>query len=341
MLTEAPTLDEETIAEIANTIYVNSGMGYELQQGFIDKLNEFYDAQPETRNFHDGETWNVINQWANDHTHGMIPKIFASKDAFNEYAASYLLNAIYFKGVWANMFDKANTREEVFNGGETVPMMRQEEEYEYAENNLYQAVRLPYGNGAYQMTVFLPREDKTIDDVLATIDGHNWQFQKDGRFMVDLKLPRFKTETGLKLVPVMADLGMPSAFSEVAEFPYFCNRPVFIGDMFQKAVIDLDEEGTKAAAVTIIEVATSMPCEATFHANRPFFYIISERSTGVIFFIGQYTGSTTANILQTENSKNAKDNPTIYDLQGRIVLNGQLKKGLYIVGGKKVIVNRR
>ena len=342
LLTEAPTLDEMTKAEIANTIYVNSGKGYELQQGFVDKANKYYDAQPEARNFYDGETWKVINQWTNDHTNGMIPKLFATEDDFNEDAASYLLNAIYFKGGWANKFDKDNTRDEAFNGGEMVPMMRQTENFEYTENDLYQAVCLPYGNGAYQMTVFLPWENKTINDVLSKMNGKNWQIKHDRPLTIDLKLPRLKTDTSLPLVNIMSELGMPSAFSETtAEFPYFGNRDVYISNMFQKAAIDLNEEGTEAAAVTVIEMYDMASPAIDFHANRPFFYIISEQSTGVIFFIGQYVGNGTSGATQVENSSDTKELSAVYDLQGRKVaanLSSRLKKGIYIVDGKKVIL---
>lgn len=340
MLNEAPTLDVETTAEIANTIFVNSGTGYELQPGFVEKANTYYDATPEALDFYDDATIDIINHWANEHTHGMIPSI-VDKETFIRDAASYLLNALYFKGVWANKFFKDDTRDEAFNGGDMVPMMRQREEFDYTENDLFQAVRLPYGNGSYLMTLFLPREGKTISDVLDTMDGHNWQFRCDGEYMVDLKMPRFQTENLLNLVKVMSDLGMPTAFSGGAEFPYFGNRDVFIGDMFQKAVIKLDEEGTEAAAVTVIVPIESMSQEVTFHANRPFFYTISERSTGVIFFIGQYMGDITMDMHQIENAKNTIENPAIYDLQGRKVgadQSSRLKKGIYIVDGKKVIV---
>lgn len=342
MLTNAPTLDKETTAEIANTLYVNSSKDYQLQQSFVDKADTYYDAQPEARDFYDGVTRNVINQWANDHTHGMIPKVFPNEESFNPDANSYLLNAIYFKGVWASKFDKANTRDESFNDGTTVPMMRQESEFYYAENDLCQTLQLPYGNGAYLMTVFLPREGKTIADVLATMDGHNWQVKNTECCLVNLKLPCFKTETDLRLVPIMKDLGMPTAFTDDAEFPNFGNRPVFISNMFQKAVIDLDEEGTKAAAVTVIEVAESEPeppVVKDFHANRPFFYIISEQSTGIIFFIGQYAGNATKGGTGIMTLSRTQESPAVYDLQGRRINKGQMKNGLYIVGGKKFVVN--
>ena len=344
LLTEAPTLDETTKAEIANTIYVNSGKGYELQQGFTDKANEFYDAQPEARDFYDGVTWEVINQWANDHTHGMIPKVFPTEESFNVDAASYLLNAIYFKGAWANKFDKANTRDEAFNGGDTVPMMSQTEDFEYTENDLYQAICLPYGNGAYQMTVFLPRKDKTIGDVLSQMDGKNWQMKHAGSYLVNLKMPRLKTETSLPLVDIMSELGMPTAFNPAtADFPYFGNRDVFISNMFQKATIDLDEEGTEAAAVTVIEATESMPMSVDFHADRPFFYIISERSTGIIFFMGQYLGEGIGtSIREIEDGIHIIENG-IYDLQGRKIEKGKLAsrkltRGLYIINGRKKLI---
>lgn len=344
MLSEAPTLDEETTAEIANTIFVNSGVGYSLQQGFKDKALQFYDATPQALNFHDEATMDIINQWASEHTHGMIPTIL-DKKTFKPGSVSYLLNALYFKGTWAKKFYKELTTDEPFNGGAPEPMMIQYSEFDYADNDLYQAIRLPYGNGAYLMTLFLPREGKTIADVLSGMDGHNWQFRSSNEYdYVDLKMPRFKTDTRLQLVKIMRELGMPTAFEPGAEFPYFCNVPDFyISNMFQKAAIDLDEEGTTAAAVTGIEGQTgeNQPRIATFHANRPFFYIISERSTGTIFFIGQFLGSITAGVTKMENGKTDTSLQPIYDLQGRRVGTGHtkgLKPGLYIVGGKKVMI---
>ena len=336
LLTEAPQLDKETTAEIANTIYVNRGTGYELQQGFVDKVNEYYDAQPQALDFYDDATIDIINQWANEHTHGMIPEI-VDKTSFDHNAASILLNAIYFKGVWANKFDKAMTQDETFNGVETQPMMHQMEEFLYTENDLYQAVRLPYGNGAYEMTIFLPRKGKTIGEVLSQMDGKNWRPRYQSLYQVDLKMPRFQTETELPLNDTMKELGMPTAFTMGAEFPYFGNRDVFISQMFQKAKIELDEEGTKAAAVTEIWMAESACTDvAEFHANRPFFYIISEQSTGAIFFIGQYMGENPALAINSPALPLSKTNNTYYDLTGRRVT--MPSKGIYIHNGKIVLV---
>ena len=339
MLTECAEIDKETKVMIGNTIYMNRG--YELQEAFKEKANKYYDANPETRDFADGETMDVINQWASDHTEGMIEKIL-SPEEFDVNAVSYLLNAIYFKGAWTLEFDPDMTRTEAFKSGEKVQMMHQQNEFEYTENDLYQAIRLPYGNMGYAMEVFLPREGKTLDDLVAKLNGGNWQF-KGKTQLVDLKLPRFETDTEVDLKPIMTALGMPSAFDPAnAEFPYFCNTSVFIDLMKQVAKIKLDEEGTEAAAVTIIgykETAVMNP--TTFHANRPFLYIISEQSTGAIFFIGQFMGDVTASVAQP-SATTRQPSPT-YDLQGRKLSNskwsnGQIRKGIYIKDGKKFVV---
>ena len=317
---------------------MNSRWGFELKEPFVQKANDYYDAQPEARDFYDGLTRDVINQWGSDHTQGMIKEVL-TKDEFDKDAVSYLLNALYFKGAWANKFNPDYTRDEPFDGSETVPMMHITDEFQYTDNDLYQAVKLPYGNGAYLMTVILPREGKTISDVLKQMDGKNWQF-KGGGSDVDLKLPRFETNTNLDLKPIMMALGMPTAFNPgLADFSEFCNVPTYIGLMKQVARIIVNEEGTEAAAITIIGEATAgMPHYSRFYATRPFLYLISEQSSGCIFFIGQYMGESTRGTDHIENPIITTGHPTIYDLQGRQVANGQLKKGLYIVDGRKVVI---
>ena len=335
MLTESSDVDKNTKVMIGNTIFVNRD--YELLMPFVQKANYFYDASPESRDFADGKTMDVINQWASDHTEGMIDKIL-SPNEFNPTAVSYLLNAIYFKGGWTQEFDPSKTRTEAFKNGENVQMMHQMNKFIYTENDLFQAIRLPYGNGGYRMDVLLPREDKSLDDLLPQLNGSDWLF--NGKMWdVDLKLPRFETDTNVDLKPVMSALGMPSAFDPyAAEFPYFCNYPIFIALMKQVAKIKLDEEGTEAAAVTIIgSEATSLPREAKFYANRPFLYIISEQSTGAIFFIGQFMGDVTAGVSPPQSPQ--KGGSPVYDLQGRRMAENQpLHPGIYVKDGRKFVV---
>ena len=331
LLTEAPALDSDTRVAIANNIYMNKP--YVLKADFARKAYDYYDAQPESRDFSDGVTRDVINQWGSDHTEGMITEAIKEHE-FNPQAISYLLNALYFKGEWTYKFDVENTTDELFNGGgKPVPMMHQEgNELRYTENDLYQAVKLPYGNGAYLMTVFLPRQGKTVGDVLNGLDGKSWQFAGSTSY-IDLKLPRFETNTDIDLKPIMSALGMPSAFSEDAEFPDFCNTNTFIGMMKQVAKIKVNEEGSEAAAVTVIEMdkAVATPENHVFHATRPFLYIISEQSTGAIFFIGQYMGDGTTRMEGVKNE--GVKNGNIYNLSGQR-LSTPPAKGLYITDGR-------
>ena len=216
MLTEAPLLDKLTKVSIANTIYVNKD--YNLIPDFVTKAKTYYGAEPETRDFADGKTCDVINQWASDHTEKMIEEVL-KKDEFNPDAASYLLNAIYFKGAWSEKFDKGNTKDETFKGYGTekwLPIMHQEHQFNYTETDDCQALSLPYGNNAYCMTILLPKEGKTVLDVAKTLTPESWQqFQWMGSAVVDVKLPRFESKTDVDLKPVMSVLGMPRAFDDI------------------------------------------------------------------------------------------------------------------------------
>ncbi len=297
MLAEALHLDKLTKVQIANNIYVNKD--YTLNPVFVEKANDFYNAQPETRDFADGKTRDVINQWASDHTEKMIEEVL-SEDEFDPAAVSYLLNAIYFKGTWKEKFKKEETKEEAFKStGKNVPMMHMEQEFLYADKGDYEALNLPYGNGAYSMTILLPKDGKTTYDIAQSLTSESWKSMwksgvPSGGATVDVKLPRFETNTDLDLVKIMSRLGMPKAFTVSAEFPDFCNVPTYIALMKQVARIKVSEEGTEAAAVTVIgmknSVTPSEPIHVNFHADHPFIYIISEQSTGAIFFIGHYTG---------------------------------------------------
>ena len=203
------------------------------------------------------------------------------------------------------------------------------------------------------MTLFLPRIGSTLDDMLAAMDGKNWNSADYKRRGVLLSMPRIETDTKQDLVDIMASLGMKNAFLKYDGHGFldFCyvgdneenSEQCWISLMKQKAHLKLDEKGTEAAAATAIGVVNKGAShDVEFIANRPFLYIISERSTGSIFFIGQYMGDTTTGVHAMANDKKVRSNDkAVYDLQGRRVDAGDsstLKKGIYIIGGKKKVV---
>ena len=306
-----PKVDESVKLNIANAIFLNKH--YTLKEQFQKDMNDYYDAKAEALDFSSPQTLEHINGWCNDKTKGMIPKIL---DEVNPYMVSYLLNAIYFKADWASKFDPKNTKEETFTtekGSTTLPMMHQNVLISYLKTNTYSAVILPYGSGLWNMTVLLPEEGATTDDIIkevaqsSVLNNRGW-CETGGNFFrgyeVDLKLPRFETasdtdELDVKngLVGLMQKMGINLAFdSYLAEIPNMCEVPVYIAMMRQKAKIKVNEEGSEAAAVTVAGMieTSAMPMEypkATFHANRPFVYVIQEASSGVILFVGKFTGA--------------------------------------------------
>ena len=308
-----PKVDDKVTLNIANAIFVNKD--YTLKQQFQQDTQTYYDATAESLDFSSPQTLDHINGWCNKKTNGMIPTIL---DEVKPEMVSYLLNAIYFKADWASKFDQKNTKEETFypeynylmdinDNPIKLPLMHQNVLISYIKNDIYSAISLPYGNCRYSMTVLLPEEGKTTYDVIAEMAKEGWKVgftSLMSAYEVDLKLPRFETssdtdELDIKdgLVGLMQKMGIKLAFDDcLADIPNMCEVPVYIDMMRQKAKIKVNEEGSEAAAVTVagmMEKSSIGPAEypkATFHANRPFVYFIAEASSGVILFVGKFTG---------------------------------------------------
>ena len=304
-----PKADNSVMLNIANAIFVNKE--YTLKSQFQQDMQTYYDAKAEVLDFSSPQTLDHINGWCKEKTNDMIPTIL---DNVDPDMMSYLLNAIYFKAGWTSKFDQKNTKEEDFttkNGNTNLPLMHQNVLINYLKNNTYAAIEMPYGNGMWKLTVMLPEEGKTTDDIISLLSqrGLYTKTSSDSKgemltpYEVDLKLPRFETssdtnELDIKdgLVGLMQKMGIKLAFnSDFAEIPNMCEYPVFISMMRQKAKIKVNEEGSEAAAVTVggMKENAMMPIEypkATFHANHPFVYVISEVSSGVILFVGKFTG---------------------------------------------------
>ena len=296
LIEKTERLDKAVTVEIANYVAVNKE--FKLNSKFQKSVERDYKAGVESLNFTSPSTLKRINDWCNDRTHGMIPSIINELDPD---AVSYLMNAIYFNGTWKDKFSKEETKQEMFRGYtrdiQYVDMMHRHGEYFYADGDGYSAVSIPYGNGAFRMTVILPTEGSFLRDVMASMDGGKFQALQRSmeKCNVDLKIPRFTTEVDLPLNDIISALGAPLIFSSQADFSQFARGDFYVSKMFQKAKIEVSEEGTKAAAVTaaIMMMSAVRPEKkrnVVFHADSPFAYIISENSTGSIYFMGQYTG---------------------------------------------------
>jgi serine protease inhibitor len=290
--------DSKVILEIANAIY--SHQGFTVLPDFTSTNRNFYQAEVNALNFaNTAEALKTINGWVAQKTHDKIPTII---DTIDPALRMILLNAIYFNGIWKNKFGEKDTHNYPFYlaDGTTkdVPTMKLETSLEYASNNLFSAVNLPYGNGQFQMTVLLPNEGKTTKNVIAELNSDNWQkWEKsfEAAKPVVVTMPRFKFSWELRLNDILQSMGMKQAFmGEVADFSGISGaKDLYIGYVIHKTYIDVNENGTEAAAVTAVGMFTNSIGEPDlrkyFTVNRPFLFAITEKTTGAILFIGEVT----------------------------------------------------
>ena len=309
LIDEAPKTDPSVTLEIANIVIGNDYRHVGFEPPYVRDMQDYYRAEITNLDFSQKtETLAEVNGWCNDKTHGMIPEIL-NESELKANALLLLMNAIYFKATWAEKFDPADTRDKTFTteGEKTqsLPMMHRKALAQYSENDVCTMLNLPYGSGdKWSMKVLLPREGKTVDDVIATLNAESWQQLRYNGWspIVDIEMPRFKTTFETDLVEPLSAMGAPTMFTpDFAEFPNICSnfkQDLYVGLMKQKAAIEVDEEGTKASAVTVAGFVDSAggpwdiekPMNVDFHANRPFVYVIQEASSGVIFFLGTYRG---------------------------------------------------
>lgn len=308
LIDEAPETDPSVTLEIANIVIGNNYRHVDFEPQYKWDMQDYYRAEITNLDFSQKtETLAEVNGWCNDKTHGMIPEIL-NESELKTNALLLLMNAIYFKATWTDKFDPDDTRDKTFTteNGQTQsrPMMHRKAGAEYSENDVCTMLNLPYGSGdKWSMKVLLPREGKTVDDVINSLNAESWQALRHNSWypVIDIEMPRFKTSFETDLKQPLSGMGAPTMFTPgAAEFPNICSnykQDLYVFLMKQKAAIEVDEEGTKASAVTITGLVDSAapgsyekPMSVDFHANRPFVYVIQEASTGVIFFLGTYRG---------------------------------------------------
>jgi serpin B len=287
------SLDPKVLMEIANAIFYRDD--FEVEEDFINLNKQFYDAKISGLDFGSPDALNTINGWVAEKTHDKIKTIL---DRITRDQVMFLLNAIYFKGIWQKEFNTESTEELSFyleNGTSIITeTMQRLDTLPYAKNELFSAVQFSYGSGNYNMFVFLPETDKNIGDIVEKLNEENWKNWMESfeeTQSVDIKFPRFKYAYEIKLNDVLSKMGMEIAFTPAADFTGINkNGGLMIGFVKHKSFIEVNEEGTEAAAVTVVAIertsTSTGPEKVPFYVNRPFVYAITEKDTGAILFMG-------------------------------------------------------
>jgi serpin B len=286
--------------EIANALWAQSG--FPINPDFLKLSERFYEAAVDSLDFAQDpqKAADTINAWVNRKTRGKIPTIVHSADRTTRLI---ITDAVYFKGRWTSPFDKKATERGPFYlpGGATaeVPLMVQIGKYPYFETDSFQAVRLPYGNQRFAMYVFLPRKRDGLPGLMGSLDQRHWS-EWTGRFAERkgrITLPRLHLSYAKSLNDPLKSMGMAVAFDSMgADFSRIHPPPppLFIQDVQHKTYVELDEKGTRAAAVTSVEIGVAMaqinePAPFEMVVNHPFFCAIAEQQSGALLFAGIVT----------------------------------------------------
>jgi serpin B len=282
-------VDSKTTFTTANSVWIDEG--FKVKPEFLsDKkfIGETFNQKLSTT-----KTRDDINNWCDVKTHSCIKKVLS--EPLPETCRMVLANALYFKGMWKNKFSKDDTKEKEFTNSDgsksKVQMMSQVSEFLAYEGIDMDFAEFPYGNDNYCMDVFLPHEDKKLDECMKNFDQKTFEeyLNKAGKGEVLVEMPRMKLEYMNSLVKPLKAMGMTDAFSEKADFSGLSDEKVSISDVIQATFVNVDEEGTEAAAVTVATLDNSvMPMRtSSFIMNRPFVYIIREKTSGTILFMGK------------------------------------------------------
>ena len=291
------SLDEDVVFELANAIFYANG--FQVEVPFLSTNKDYYDAKVESLNFSSPSSVKHINDWVAEKTHDKIEKIVESLSPDDRMV---LLNAIYFNGIWSVKFDEDGTKMRNFNKKDgtlyEVPTMNKEDKLEYSFNSLFSAVKLPYGSGQYNMIVLLPETNKNSADIIDGLSADNWnEWMEDFKTEehVVVSMPRFKFAFELKLNDVLKKMGMQKAFvSSQSDFTKITDdKTLYISSVVHKSFIDVNENGTEAAAVTSVTFSTTSAGSGDqiqkiyFTVDKPFVFAITEKDTDAILFLGE------------------------------------------------------
>lgn len=295
--------EEETSGvtmETANSLWIREGAP--ILDDYVANVQQFFQADANELDFDQAEAADTINKWVQDKTNDKIDSIV--EPPIDPDTIAYLINAIYFNGTWKHAFDPELTEESTFYASSREmehPFMSKNRSFLYLEEDQLQMISLPYGDGEnerYSMMVLLPGEDSSLSELKERLSAEQWNAWLNDMKQLkgELKLPKFQLEFATSLVDSLKQLGMELPFDkERADFSRMADTSrmnVFISDVQHKTFIDVNEEGTEAAAVTSIEVGTTsatLDPEQPFvmNVNRPFFYVIYDWQTDSLLFMGE------------------------------------------------------
>ena len=273
---------------VANSLWVSDR--FTLKSRYIRTAGSEYSARVSNLDFSDPASPSVINRWCAENTAGRIDKMIENIDPATQM---YLLNALYFKGMWTTPFDAANTRKDIFHGNRRdseVEFMHRTASFPYYIGPEGALLELPYGEGSFVMDIFLPAEGVSAEEFASGLDGEALStltglLQSD---RIKVTLPKFKAEYETSLNATLQHLGIRDAFTPSADFSGMSKEPLMISEVKQKTFIEVNEEGSEAAAVTSVAVMrTSLaPEPLEFRVDRPFVFLIRERTSGTVLFMG-------------------------------------------------------
>jgi serine protease inhibitor len=285
-----PAADNRVTLSIANSIWYNQNI--QPIPGFLNLVQQDYLAKVSSLNFMDPQSVNTINQWVAANTNQKITKVL---DDIDPSDLMYLINALYFKGSWKYAFDQSATSNNSFYPTTTsnisTAFMHLHSSLNYFGNDSVQMLQLPYGGGNFNMYVCLPNSNTTLPAFSANLNASLFDYWKSQMAEMDiqLSLPKFKYSYSINdMRPALTLMGMGIAFGDQADFSNMYTISAEISKAIHKTYIAIDEEGTEAAAVTTIGViqTISLPQSIYMNVNRPFYYIIQEKTSGAILFIG-------------------------------------------------------
>src|SRR5699024_2970182 len=292
LLHNLPREDTAVNIDIANAIWYRKSLT--PLSSFLKTNKNYYKATIKATPFNQS-TVDEINNWVKDKTHHKIKSIIQE---IHPSDLTFLLNAVYFKGKWTNQFDQNQTKTRTFHTKNQeelqVPFMYKKAKISYVENNEFQVAKLPYGSGEFNMFVLLPKESKNVVSAFNHLNANTFSTlaSKVHSTEVKLYLPKWESEYKIDLNAVLSQMGMASAFSKSADFSnMYKGEDVQISEVKHKTYIKVDESGTEAAAVTSTGMTTTSapmnpPSIPIMDVNHPFIYLITEKDSGSILFLG-------------------------------------------------------